>query len=320
MDHQYYLSPDKAIKVINNMSSTIIPGISEELGLEYLQSYNDEGLRFKFSGIATTCDVSFREVRQFRSCLEAVTLLQELHFSQYKCPDDIYLNRSNGTTIRLEPAEVEAIVRFEQDEEMFEMFQMYAEKMSRPGRQLAASQQEAMEEEEDEYNPDDWDGDAEADDFAEIVMRHNRAVMWEEDPYLKLESENQELRILFADANHRCVNLQMQVERAQRDMAMEWIMSMDNMQFDQRLITNSPNYKLPDFERAQPGDEDHPDLSRPQRDIAVPLSRHPLTYEQVEGGFSNFACLKRSMLRYMSIAEFKALAYEEPWYYGEEMA
>ena len=121
---------------------------------------------------------------------------------------------------------------------------------------------------------------------------------------LTIEEEN---RLLKAEL----ISLKKQGEKSRRDLAMEWIRAMDNLQFESRLLSSFDHFKLPDFQRAEEGDEDYPNLSLPQRDIAVPHYRWPLTYEDTEGGFSNFACVKREYLRYMSEEEFIKISYEE---------
>ena len=165
------------------MSSTIIPGVSEELGFMCIQSYKDEGLRFKFTGIATS---SNGEVKHFLSCFAAVSLLQE---ENYKCFDDIYLNRSDGSTIKLDPAEVTALVMFEQDELLFQC----ADNMS------ISESQDAVDEEE--YDTENWDGDAEEDNAMVIV----------EDKSL-LEAENQSLRVVLTDACDKVLHYQNKIK------------------------------------------------------------------------------------------------------------
>jgi hypothetical protein len=89
---------------------------------------------------------------------------------------------------------------------------------------------------------------------------------------------------------------------------------MNNEEFEERLLSENPDFKLPDFHRAEEDDIDYPDLSLPQRDIAVPYSQYPLTYEDIKNGQTNFACAKRHCLRYMSVEEYKAVAYVQPDY------
>jgi len=107
------------------------------------------------------------------------------------------------------------------------------------------------------------------------------------------------------------ISLKKQGEKSRRDLAMEWIHTMDNLQFEARLLSCVEHFKLPDFQRAEEEDEDYPNLSLPERQIAVPHSRWRLTYEDIEGGFSNFACVKREYLRYMSEEEFIKISYKE---------
>jgi len=217
------------------------------------------------------------------------------------------------------------IVLFDADDQLYSVFEMYAEKMSRPGRVAARA------EEDEEY---------EGDDMAEIVMRHRRKISWEEyadeELYAEEEAEQRtdvdwvrwaqqrecsekssiedELRSKLLDAEQKIVQLEKQVEKTRRELAMEWIMSMKPEEYEQRLLSNSANYKLPDFPRAQPGDEDYPDFTKLKRQIAAPDYKHVLMPEEHDLGRSNYACLHRSDLLYMSVEEFRACAYEEPIY------
>ena len=280
--------------------SNIVFGVSDKLGVKYLKSFNDEDLELMFSAIVT--DVTPLIFSQFAYCYEAVNFLQNKGFSKSKSYEYVQLNIEDGLSIKLDPEEVEALIKLEKDEEMFSLFEMYAEKMSRPGRQLAAAALEDVQDDEDQDNEVSSEDD------------QDDEINFEDDNYLKHEAEVATLRFLLNDANNQIVNLEKKVEKSRRDMAMEWIMNMDNMQFEQRLLSENPNYKLPDFVCAQPDDEDYPNFRIPQRDIAVQPKKRPLTFEDVGGGIFNFACHKRDMLRYTSQEEFKAEAYEDHYY------
>jgi hypothetical protein len=313
------------------MSSTIIPGVSEKLAFEYLSSYNDEEVKFMF----TVCGTNNKKNKRFQTCREAECYVTDLSLNEEWINRDqihIYLNQVNDKGWRLNENEILSLIIFESDDQLYPMFEMYAEKISRTGRVAARA---AQEDEEDEYNPDDWDGDRQ-DETEEDVARWNELVTtrglpdrhmkefsakevdwvrWaQECEHLEKSSVEDELHAKLLDADQKIVQLEKQVEKTRRDLAMEWIMSMKPEEFEQRLLTNSGNYKLPDFPRAQPGDEDYPDLKKPQRQIAAPDYKYPLMPEEHERGKSNYACLHRKDLLYMSEEEFRACAYEEPTY------
>ena len=272
------------------MSSNIIPGVSDQLGVRYLTAYNDESVKYLF----TVFNKKTNTTNRFSTCFEAVNYTKQLldqeehNLSKF----NIYLNQVKGSRL-LSEDEIVALAAFESDEELYTMFQMYAEKMSRPGRVAArAAQDKDDEDEDDEYNPDNWDGDAQDED----------------------EDDHDELRAKLHDANQKIAQLEKQVEKTRRDLAMEWIMSMNSEEFEQRLISNDANYKLPDFPRAQLGDEDYPDFTKLQRQTAAPDYKHVLTPEEHDLGRSNYACLHRRDLLYISEEDFRACAYEEPIY------
>ena len=76
------------------------------------------------------------------------------------------------------------------------------------------------------------------------------------------------------------------------------------------LYSRDSKWQLPQFERAKPGDEDYPDLSKPERDRAVPYSKFPFTPCQFDGGILNAGDVNREKLRYMTEEEYIAKFYD----------
>jgi hypothetical protein len=313
------------------MSSSIIPGVSEQLAYEYLLSYNHEKVKYLYTVV---CLENQQKNKEFSTCSESDCYVNDLIRAEWFDPTQIhiYLQQVSGLR-RLNDEEILSLVLFETDDQLYQMFEMYAEKMSRPGRVAARA---AQEDEEDEYNPDNWDGDAQDEteedvaDWNELVTtrglpdRHMKEFSAKEVDWVRWAQQREcsekssiedELRSKLLDADEKIAKLEKQVEKTRRELAMEWIMSMKPEEYEQRLISNSPNYKLPDFPRAQPGDEDYPDLKKPQRQIAAPDYKHALMTEEHERGKSNYACLHRRDLAYMSEEEFRACAYEDPTYH-----
>jgi hypothetical protein len=288
------------------MSSTIIPGVSNELGVNYLMAFNTIDIKYMFT---VSCASEIWETPCFSTCFEAndyaATLSHEKGFDRSKV--SIFLNQINGPRL-LSQDEVISLTAFENDDQLYSMFNMYAEKMSRPGRVAA---REAQDEDEEDYEED-------YEEYDEQEERPRKEVNWvrwaQEHEHLETPSIEDDLGVKLHDANQKIAKLEKQLEKTRREMAMEWILSMKPEEFEQRLLTKSPNYKLPDFPRAQPGDEDYPDLPKLERQIAAPYIKHPLIPEEHEHGKTNYACSHRKDLLYMSEEEFRACAYEEPTY------
>uniref|UniRef100_A0A6C0ART2 Uncharacterized protein n=1 Tax=viral metagenome TaxID=1070528 RepID=A0A6C0ART2_9ZZZZ len=297
------------------MSSTIIPGVSDQLGVNYLKAFNAANIMYM-----VTCQEHW-ETPHFSTCFKANDYANSLIHERGIDPSkiSIYLIQINGPTL-LTQEEVISLAAFETDDQLYSMFQIYAEKMSRPGR-VAAAARAAQDEDEDEYEDDEdslynWNGYGEDDDEQEEKpIKELDWVRWaQERERLEKSSIEDELRSKLVYADEKIAKLEKQVEKTRRELAMEWIMSMKPEEFEQRLLINSPNYKLPDFPRAQLGDEDYPDLTMPQRQIAAPDYKHPLMPREHELGKSNYACLHRKDLLYMSEKKFRDCAYEKPTY------
>jgi hypothetical protein len=124
------------------MSTSIIPGVSAEIEFEYLQSFNDEGLKYMF-----TVTIKYgAPIKQFPNCRDAARFIYEEPFlnsdNEFK-KFIISLNKADGGFITLTNEDVSALCVFEEDEELFEMFEMYVEKISRTGRVFSRKSKEA---------------------------------------------------------------------------------------------------------------------------------------------------------------------------------
>jgi len=116
--------------------SSLIPGVTEELFLEYLKSYNDESITNMFYVICNTSNI---KKKGFRTCSEAYDYKNSLQDEEFNNRNKIYiyLNQSNGERWRLSDDIILSIIAFEADDQFFMAFQMYAEKMSRDGRKMS---------------------------------------------------------------------------------------------------------------------------------------------------------------------------------------
>ena len=126
---------------------SIIPGISEQLAYNYLQCYNH--LKFTFIVVDET-----GAKHQFKTC-DDVAKFTDFEFLKpnYDIPlYKVFMNNfDDNILIELNNAEIIAIVNFENDDQLYMVFEMYAEKMSRPGRLLNQDyyEEDAYEEEEE---------------------------------------------------------------------------------------------------------------------------------------------------------------------------
>ena len=103
-----------------------------------------------------------------------------------------------------------------------------------------------------------------------------------------------------------------------RDIAMEWILSMDPLEFQERVlhsVTNVTNdkfkIKLPDFVRAVEGDIDFPDPMIPVRETNAIFAKKIYSPGDLERSRYNFADENRKILRYMSEEDFIKLCYHD---------
>jgi len=301
------LSQTKLSKLFK-MSSSIIPGVSDQLAYEYLMSYNDSKVKYMFSVICGTCG---KKNQRFTTCHEADSYVDLLHQEGFdRDHTHIYLNQFNGKALRLSDDEILSIVVAETDDQLAMMLELYAEKLSRPGRMYSQEEYE-----EHEYDIDGWDGDAQDEDQVEVEDLDWKIKIWD------LENMNTKLEYDLFDAEHKiaevkleCVERIAQLElelkksnKAQRDTAMEWINSMDLMEFEHRLVNN----QLPCFPRAEHGDEDFKDPMAPDRQTCIPIKRTPLTYWDIDANADNYASIYRWKLRCMSVFDFKEMAYDD---------
>ena len=112
-----------------DLDNVLIPGVSESLGLDYFESYNkNEKCLFtvKFNGFN---GAAYKETKLFDKCVEALACYDKLGYSYLMCDYDIFLNKEDGSLRKLELKEVEDLVKFENNQYLYEMFQMYVEKM-----------------------------------------------------------------------------------------------------------------------------------------------------------------------------------------------
>jgi hypothetical protein len=312
------------------MSTTIIPGVSAELDLDYLHSVNDERLKYKF-----TVSVKYGPpVKQFKNCTQAAQFIYEEPFVNTDNAFKTYvisLNKTDGEFITLKDEDVSALCAFEEDEDLFEMFEMFAEKMTRPGRVEARKEEEYEEDEElftltrnPSVRPKTFRLSA---DIYNERMRDRDDDYYSSDNYINALSE-EGLRVAIRGLNdlikERDIKIScleqtlwlfeqdIQAEIAdRREDAMRQIMIMTPQDFQSSLLySRDSKWQLPQFERARPGDEDYPDLSKPERQRAVPYSKFPFTPCQFDGGILNAGDVNRSKLRYMTEEEYIAKFYD----------
>jgi hypothetical protein len=302
-----------------------MPNVSSEIELEYINSFNDDRLKYKF-----TVSIQYGPpVKQFNNCSQAAQFIYEEPFVNTDSVFRTYiisLNKSDGEFITLKDEDITALCAFENDEDLFEMFQMFAEKMTRPGYKT-------LDEDEDDdafmltrtpsVRPKTFN--LEADIYFE---RMKDRCGYEDEIYDKaLEELNglrftlRELTELLDERNNQIAyleqNLSLSEQQKQneikdrRDDAMRQIMSMTPDEFQSRLLyRSSPKWQLPQFERAQPGDPDYPSLSNPERQRAVPYSKFPFIPCQFEDGILNEGAVNCKKLRYMTEEQYKATFYD----------
>jgi len=307
--------------------STIIPGVSAELDLDYLHSFNDERLKYKF-----TVSVKYGPpVKQFQNCLQAAQYVYEEPIVNTDSAFKTYiisLNKTDGEFITLTDADVSALCAFEEDEDLFEMFEMFAEKMTRPGRVEA---REAEEDDEEAFTltrtpsvrpktfrlaADIYNESRDCDDDYYSSENYINALS-EEGLRISLRGMNdlldeRDAKISYLEESLLKAEQDIEAEIAdRRDDAMRQIMIMTPQDFQSSLLySRDSKWRLPQFQRAQPGDPDYPDLSKPQRGRGVPYSKFPFTPQQFDGGILNAGDVNRSKLRYMTEEEYIAQFYD----------
>jgi len=305
------LSQTKLSKLFK-MSSTIIPGVSDQLAYEYLMSYNDSKVKYMFSVICGTCG---KKNKRFSTCHEADSYADGLHQEGFdRDHTHIYLNQFNGVPWRLSKDEILSLVLVETDDQLAMMLELYAEKLSRPGRMYSQEEYDENASDDDDYDIDDWDGDAQEEQVVDEDLDW-KIKIWD------LETINTNLEYDLFEAEHQIAEVKMdcveritelelelkKADKAQRDIAMEWINSMDLMEFEHRLVNN----QLPCFPRAEHGDEDFKDPMAPDRQTCIPIKRTPLTYWDIDANADNYASIYRWKLRCMSVFDFKEMAYDD---------
>jgi hypothetical protein len=300
------------------MSSTIIPGVSDQLAYEYLMSYNDSKVKYKFSVICGTCG---KKNKRFSTCHEADSYADDLHHEGFdRRHTHIYLNQVNDKAWRLSEDEILSLVVVETDDQLAMMLEMYAEKMSRPGRTESQEEYEdnASDDDLDGYDIDGWDGDAQEE---EDYLQENLEVEELHGKINELEVMNSKLEYDLFEAEHQIAEVklecleriaQIQLElkmskKAQRDTAMEWINSMDIFDFEKRLLSDN----LPCFPIAEHDDEDFKNPMAPDRQTCIHIKKTPMTFRDVAANADNYASIYRWKLRCMSVFDFKEMAYDD---------
>jgi len=311
------------------MSTTIIPGVSKEIDLDYLHSFNDQRLKYKF-----TVSVCYGPpVKQFKNCTQAAQYIYEEPIVN---PDSAFktyiisLNKTDGSFITLKNEDISALCAFEDDDELFEMFEIFAEKMARPGRVEARKFQEAESDDEEKHftltrNPRRPKTFSLPDERTEVQKEYDD---YSEEMYQKALSELDVLRLtlrglndLVDERNIAISYLQQSLWEAEeqrqneivdrRNDAMRQIMIMTPSDFQSSLLySRDSKWQLPKFERAQPGEQDYPDLSKPERQRAHPHSKLPFTPQEFDRGIFNAGDVNRSKLRYMTEEEYIAKYYD----------
>jgi len=255
------------------MSSTIVPGVSEQLGFEYIKSYLDEST----SDSRFIVDDNNSQTRQFFSNgTEAAAFIarsphiyMDINYSDF----DIYLNRYN-LELKITEDDLRSFCELETDEELYENFRAYADKMA-DRIDLEQEDHDSDEEEEDEEEQED-----------------------EPDTIEQLKNEIDDIASKWCES-------EIKLNRQLRDVAMDFIHYMEPIDFDKRLLSGT----LPQFPRALPGYEDYREISLRPEIFVYPKRR--LTHKDVDSNIFNFAYAKREYLRCMSEADFIKLCYTD---------
>jgi hypothetical protein len=269
--------PKSNQQVTPKMSSTIVPGVSDKLGFEYLKSYLDEST----SDSRFIVDDNNSQTRQlFSNGTEAAAFIARtphIYMSIDYSDFDIYLNRYN-LELKITQKDLRAFCELETDEELYEMFRAYADKMAD-----RIDLEEVFEDEEETE-----DGEAQAEDL-------------ETDETDTIE----ELRNEIEDIASKWCESDIKLNRQIRDVAMDFIHYMEPIDFDKRVLSGM----LPQFPRAVPGNEDYRTIT-PRPEIFVYPKRR-LTGKDIDSNVFNFAYAKREYLRCMSEADFIKLCYTD---------
>jgi len=97
-------------------------------------------------------------------------------------------------------------------------------------------------------------------------------------------------------------------EREIRDVAMQFIMNLEDTEIDEALLNKNSKFKLPNFPRAQIGDPDCPEITIPKSSF-ITFPKRRLQSSDLDRNICNYASAYRSMLRWMSEEDFKKMCY-----------
>jgi len=261
------------------MSSTIVTGVSEKLGFEYLKSYIDKST----SESRFIVDDNNDQIRRFfRTASDASAFISDyshIYKSSVYSNFDIYLNRYNRE-IQIKLKELHAFCELEEDSDLYRVFTAYADKISNTIDL------------EDEQEPDEHQ------ELYEEYVSEKKHKVQDEDIIDLLRNEIAELQIDWCES-------EIKLNRQLRDLAMEFIYYMEPTDFENRLLSG----KLPKFPRSLPGYDDYREISTKPDIFKFPKRR--LTSRDIDSNIFNFAYAKREYLRYMSEEDFKKLCYTD---------
>jgi hypothetical protein len=270
------------------MTSFIITGVSEQLSYDYMVSYNDPKVKYMFTVVA---DYGMA-MQQFPNCITAAKFVDiSLDTSSIQFNDDyksyrIFINRPDGTMGLLTDEEIAAFVIFENEEEKkFKENSIYRHAF---------------------YTDKEIDGFYEkATNLSAINYdtTPEEVIKWAEQHMIEEKIDEFEFKIYELEQQLK------QSNKKARDIAMGWILSMDPIEFQERILYGvKPEFKLPDFDRAVEGDDDYPYPSRPVRETNA-FSKKKYSGDDLERSRCNYADANRGLLRFMPEEDFKKLCY-----------
>jgi hypothetical protein len=271
------------------MTSFIITGVSEQLSHDYLASYNHPGIKYIFTVVA---DYGMA-MQQFPNCITAAKFVDisldtsSIHFNDEYKSYRIFINRPDGTMGLLTDEEIAAFVNFENEEE------------------------KKFKENSKKYNHSFYT-DKEIDGFYEKATNLSainydttteKVIEWAEEHQIEEKIDGLEFQVYTLEQELKANR------KKTRDIAMGWILSMDPIEFQERILYGvKPEFKLPDFDRAVEGDDDYPYPSRPVRETNA-FSKKKYSGDDLERSRCNYADANRGLLRFMPEEDFKKLCY-----------
>jgi molecular chaperone DnaK (HSP70) len=274
------------------MTSILIPGVSEQLSYDYMVSYNDPKVKYMFTVVA---DYGMA-MQQFPNCITASKFVDfsldtsSLHFNDDYKSYRIFINRPDGTMGLLTDEEIAAFVNFENEEDKKET-------------------------KENSIYRHAFYTDKEIDGFYEKATNLSainydttpeEVIKWAEQHLIEEKIDEFEFKIYELEQELK------QSNKKARDIALAWILSMDPIEFQERLIYGvKPEFKLPDFVRAVEGDKDFPDPSRPVRQTNAIFYKQKYSGDDLERSRCNYADANRHLLRFMTEEQFKELCYDD---------